>query len=116
MKNLPFRMRRPAFFGVVSLLVALLAAGCQSASVQPFAEGVATVHTGVTESGAVFRDSAARVLPAEDERLATLEVHWKKRLDATSALVDYADSLASIVDAGNKGANSARDLAPQSSN
>jgi len=99
------------FFPVVALLGTLAAlAGCQLPNVQPFAEGVAAVHAAVDESGVVFRDSAASVLPPTDKRIAKLETHWRKRLATTAALSEYADSLASIVDAGNSGRESAREL------
>lgn len=42
--------------------------------------------------------------------IQTLETEWGKRVKAMRALSDYADSLASIVEAGNTGRSSAKQL------
>lgn len=92
--------------GSLVAAVALSAAGCQLPDLRPFAESTAAVHAGVDRSGAVFLESAARVLDENDTteaaHLKTLEESWKKRRKASAALAEYAASLAAIAEvAGN---------------
>jgi hypothetical protein len=114
--KLPVLFRRA--LGICPLIFTLLvAAGCSSLpNVSPFVVASSQLRGAVASSGQVVvteLNAAKAVPPDRAKKLATA---WDARNKAFSGMVDYANSLQGIVDAGNSGAESAGQLADSVAN
>lgn len=100
-------------------LVAVALTACQLPDVGGFADAVASSSQGVTQAGDVVVTEAKAFHERdwdEDRKANTaatiqqLESAWAVRVTTLRALSEYSDSLASIVDAGMSGRESAQQL------
>lgn len=111
--------RKPERSAPISFLPAFLAAvftftsGCASLpDTQSFTAATAGLRRAVALSGSTVVGELKSVPhPAANAQGTKLEAAWSTRNQAMSALVDYANSLQAIADAGNKGAEAAKKLA-----
>jgi hypothetical protein len=90
--------------------VVLIIVGCKLPDLQPFSEATAQLHEGMTVSQTVFHQQVMAVAPEAREELKKLDAEWKKRIVAMEALVNYAEALAGIAEAGRSGRESAKAL------
>lgn len=95
---------------IVLVIYGVLLGGCQLPDLQPFAEATAQLHQGVTVSQKFFHQQVISVSPEARDQLTTFDVEWKKRIAAMEALVNYADTLAGIAEAGKSGKQNAQAL------
>ncbi len=114
--KLPVLFRRA--IRVCPLVVTLLAvAGCSSLpNVSPFVVASSQLRGAVASSGQVVVTelNAANAVPPD--RAKKLAADWEARNEAFSGMVDYANSLQAIINAGNSGAESAAQLADSVAN
>ncbi len=110
--------KQELFRRIIALPLLVAASGCVSLpDLAPFADATAEVHRGVQSGHDAARaelELLASLHPDDPDYTGFVErlsAAWKTRLAATDALVAYADSLAAIAEAGNKGAEDARSLA-----
>ena len=91
----------------------LLLSGCASLpDTQPFTDATLSLRSAVAASGtAVVAELRRTPLPGISSSATNLENAWKTRNGVMSALVEYANSLQAITDAGKKGEESAKQLA-----
>ncbi len=95
----------------MSLILTLLTAGCASLpDVGPFVDATNQLRSAVASSGATV-EAELRMIPAENAAADQLARQWAARNQAFAAMADYANSIQAIVDAGNKGAESAQKVA-----
>ena len=94
-------------------LVGWLLAGCATLpDVQPFTDATVSLRSAVASSGAAVVGELQRVeIPGVKSNAAALETAWVERNKLFTSLVDYANSLQGIVDAGKTGAESVGALA-----
>ncbi len=94
-------------------LAGWLLAGCASLpDVQPFTDATVSLRSAVASSGAAVVGELQRVeIPGVKANANALETAWVERNKLFTSLVDYANSLQGIVDAGKAGAESAGALA-----
>ena len=102
-------------FGRVSqvVLVAWLFAGCANLpDVQPFTDATVSLRSAVASSGAAVVGELQRVeISGVKSNATALEAAWVERNKLFTSLVDYANSLQGIMDAGQTGAESVGALA-----
>lgn len=93
--------------------VGLLLSGCASLpDTQPFTDATLSLRSAVAASGtAVVAELRHTPLGHIEGSAKNLEDAWKTRDGVMSALVEYANSLQAITDAGKKGEESAKQLA-----
>jgi len=89
------------------------ATGCSTLpDVQPFTDATVRLRSAVASSGAATLAEMRRSgLEGIEEQAAELERAWQERQKLFSSLVEYANSLQGIVDAGKAGAESAKAVA-----
>ena len=94
----------------LGVAIAVSAAGCASLpDARPFVEATTQYRSAIVASGGAIEGELREIkATAEAEKFAR---EWNVRVQATEALVEYARSLAAIVEAGNQGAASARRVA-----
>jgi hypothetical protein len=104
------RMFRPV---IQLVLVAGLVAGCASLpDIQPFTDATVSLRSAVASSGAAVVGELQRVeISGVKSNATALEAAWVERNKLFTSLVDYANSLQGIVDAGKTGAESVGALA-----
>lgn len=108
--NAGLMKRLPPF--CLAAAVALLSGCATLPDTQGFTDATVSLRRAVASSGsAVVSELKTAPLPAVSEQAKKLETAWSTRNKTMSALVDYANSLQAIADAGNKGAESAKKLA-----
>lgn len=89
----------------------LVLSGCASVpEVGPFAQATAEVRSAVVTAGATA-EAELRRMEGGEQYADRLQAQWKTRVKAVGALVDYTDSLQSIVEAGQQGGDTADALA-----
>lgn len=67
--------------------------------------------TGEVVKAEVASASSAGAVPRDDDSIKKLDAAWSATMRSLDAMVAYAKSIEEIVDAGNRGAESARDVA-----
>lgn len=94
----------------LGVAIAVSAAGCASLpDARPFVEATTQYRSAIVASGGAIEGELREIkATAEADKFAR---EWNVRVQATEALVEYARSLAAIVEAGNQGAASARRVA-----
>jgi hypothetical protein len=96
---------------LLMLCVAATFVGCASLpEVGPFVDATAEMRSAVVASGSTVV-AELRVMPEGEPLAANLEQEWAKRAQAVDALVIYAESLRTIIKAGQQGRQAARALA-----
>jgi hypothetical protein len=105
-------MRRWNFIWLLPVaLSAIYLAGCTSLpDVGPFVESTAGVRSAVAQAGATVAEELKRMKGGE-AYAEQLDEQWSTRIDALNAMVDYSESLQSIVSASRQGAQSVGALA-----
>ena len=96
---------------LLMLCVAATFVGCTSLpEVGPFVDATAEMRSAVVVSGSTVV-AELRLMPEGEALATTLEQEWAKRAQAVNALVIYAESLRTIIKAGQQGGQAARALA-----
>ena len=105
-------MRRWTFTGLLLIaLTALILASCTSLpDVGPFVEATTEVRSAVAQAGTTVEEELKR-MNGGLESAAGLKKQWLSRIEAMDAMVDYSESLQSIVSASRQGAQSVGTLA-----
>ena len=91
---------------LVSVLIfSVMAVGCATPNVQPFADATVVLRRAVVEGGAVTADSMARAARVNPNPSANNDVEafasvWQDRVKLMDVLVAYSDSIANIALAG----------------
>jgi hypothetical protein len=91
---------------LVSVLIfSVMAVGCATPNVQPFADATVELRRAVVEGGAVTADSMARAARVNPNPSANNDVEafasvWQDRVKLMDVLVAYSDSIANIALAG----------------
>jgi hypothetical protein len=112
---------------VTFCLLVLTTAGCQMPNVQPFAEATAQLRQAVITTGNLtltamratpYPDDKGQVIPLNSTNHPTnrLANAWAIRTRAMDALVNYSDSLAQVVAAGQSAEKTAANLVNSVSN
>lgn len=104
-------MKKNRFLKTVLICAILLSAlaACALPNLKPFADATAQLHTAVTQTDANARLSLTEA--GAGEMAKELGKQLSVRISAMEAAVKYTDALASIADAGQKGSDSAGNLA-----
>lgn len=112
--------RRRLGWGALGGLVVALLAGCRTApDMTPFSDATAALSGSIKAAGRAVSDEITDVTRPwpEEQRLAAAAIstrfreHWVQRDALADALTEYSVSLVAIVEAGEKGEESARGLA-----
>lgn len=112
--TLPDEPRRSHWAAIGSVAFALLfLTGCRSLpDVQPFTDATIGLRSAVASSGAAVVGELGQVeITGAKEEVGKLKDAWAERNRLFTALVQYANSIQSIVDAGRGGAAAAQGLA-----
>jgi hypothetical protein len=105
-----FPYHRAALF--VPTLILLLSGCANLPDTQPFTDATVTLRGAVASGGAAVVGELERTeIQGVKEQAKNLETAWNERNKLLTALVEYANSIQSIVDSGKRGAESANALA-----
>ena len=104
-------MKKNHFLKTVLICIILLSAlaACALPNLKPFADATAQLHTAVIQTDANARLSLTEA--GVEEMAKELGDQLSVRISAMEAVVKYTDALARVADAGQKGNDSAGNLA-----